>query len=63
MSWRNLIWMAIILSLAGLALLLAHQQRAGVAPSDPAVEELAPAIEAYKLIQAHGYGDFPPQRA
>jgi len=62
MSRRNLIWMAIILCLAGLAALLAHRQPE-VAPSDPAIDDLAPALEAYELIQAHGYADFPPERA
>ena len=55
MSWRNVIWMAVILCLAGLALLLVRQRTAEIAPSDPAVKDLAPAIDAYKLIRAHGY--------
>ncbi len=55
MSWRNLIWMLIILCLAGLAFLLSRHRKAQVRPTDPAVDDLAGAIGAYKLIQKRAH--------
>ncbi len=63
MSRRNLIWMLIILSLAGLALFIAGRRPTPLANNDPAVGDLAPAIQAYKLIQAHGLNALSPEDA
>ena len=55
MSWRNLIWMSLILCLAGLALVLARGQPARVEPHDPAIDELAGALAAHNEIQRRAY--------
>lgn len=63
MSWRNLIWMSIILCLAAVVLLVARRNPPQVAPADPVVDELAGAIEAYKSIQQHSYQGLDPDDA
>lgn len=64
MSWRNLIWMTIILCLAGLAFYLSRRKPPPpIRGTDPAVEELAGAVKAYKLIRAQSYRGLTPQEA
>ena len=63
MSWRNLIWLSIVLLLAGLALYLSRRQGRVVQPLDPAASELAGAVEAYKLIQRQAYRPLEPHDA
>ncbi len=63
MSWRNLIWMTIILSLAGLAFYLSRREPPKIPPTDPAVAELAGAVKAYKLIQSRSYRTLRPDSA
>lgn len=53
MSWRNLIWMMVVLALAALSLYLAGRREVRVQPADPAVDDLAGAIHAYKEIRRH----------
>jgi len=55
--------MSIILVLAGLAFYLSSRKPARVKPNDPAVDELAPLVEAYKLIKRKAYESLPPERA
>ena len=55
--------MMIILCLAGLALYLASRRPPRVAPADPAVKDLAGAVEAYKVIQQNSYEGLSPQEA
>ncbi len=62
-SWRNLIWMVVALCLAGLALLLARRQPLRLSPQDPALDDLAGAFKAYKLISRQGYTGIEPDRA
>lgn len=64
MSWRNLIWMTIILCLAALAFCLSRRKPpAPIPPTDPALEELAGAVKAYKLIRARSYRELTPDAA
>jgi carboxyl-terminal processing protease len=62
-SWRNLIWMSVVVCLAVLSVHLARRQPPRVQPHDPAVDRLAGAIHAYKTIQRHSYPELPPERA
>ncbi len=63
MSRRNLIWVALMLVLASAALFLTRRKEPTVAPTDPAIRQLSGAIEAYKLLNKHGYTPLPPGRA
>ena len=63
MSWRNLIWMTVILCLAGVALHLGRQKGPHVEPTDPVIKDLAGALETYKLLNKYGYRVLPPARA
>ena len=63
MSWRNIIWIAIILCLAAVALHLGGQGGPHVEPTDPAVKDLAGALETYELLKERGYRVLPPARA
>ncbi len=63
MSWRNIIWIAIILCLAAVALHLSGQRGPHAEPTDPAVKDLAGALETYELLNEHGYRVLPPARA
>ncbi len=55
MSWRNLIWMVIALSLAGLALFLSRRHPLYISTQDPVTRDLAGAVAAYKLISRESY--------
>ena len=63
MSWRNLIWMAIILALAGLAFSLARGRKPRVPPTDPTLDDLAGAVQAYKVIKQRSYRPPATQQA
>lgn len=65
MSWRNLIWMVIALSLAGLALFLSRRRplHIPVRDDDPAARDLAVAVRAYKLISQESYPPTTVSRA
>jgi len=62
-SWRNIIWMSIILSLAGLALFLSRRKAPEIRQTDPAVKDLAGAINAYKQINRRAVRPLPPAEA
>jgi len=62
-SWRNIIWMSIILSLAGLALFLSRRRPPEIGPTDPAVKDLAGAISAYKQINRRAFRPLAPADA
>ncbi len=63
MSWRNLIWLSIILCLAGLALYLSRRKQTVVLPGEAAVNDLAAVVQAYKVIQKHSYYPLPAAKA
>ena len=63
-SWRNLIWILIILALGALALhLAARKPPPRIDPGEAAVDELAGAIRAYKLLKEYGYRVTEPAQA
>ena len=62
-SWRNLIWMLIILCVAAMALVFSRRRRGPVAPTDPAMEDLAPAVRAYQRIRNRAYPPLPREKA
>ncbi len=63
MSWRNLIWMTVVLCLAVLALFLARRRPLYISTNNPDADDLAETVRAYRLIRAHSYYDFEPDRA
>lgn len=65
MSWRNLIWLSIILCLAGLALYLSRRKPRPpvVRPGEAALNDLAAVVQAYKVIQKHSYYPLPAAKA
>lgn len=63
MSWRNLIYILIIICLAGLSVYLSRRVPLAPSGSDPAANDLQAAIQAYRTIRQQGYRDLPAPQA